>query len=261
MTIHIPHMTSIQGFEAVFGFLDCTLDTKKWLLQKNNGAPIELTKYEFRLLRLFVESAPSVLSRDHISRALNGHDWSPLDRSIDGHVARLRRKLSQATGTREKFIKTIRSSGYVLACQVRKLDQLRFDGELNGSTASASRLPHHLFAPLNIGGKVGERVGFANIDYYLGLLKDDVLVGGGRAAVNRLLLEQEDKLARNLEALDFALERAARGRATLMRLRQIRDRLNDPGGRRQADRLIANAETLQAMLDEFYRRCKQSVEG
>jgi DNA-binding response OmpR family regulator len=50
---------------------------------------------------------------------LKGHDWSPLDRSIDNLVARLRRKIEDTPET-PRLIKTVRGIGYVLAAEVTR---------------------------------------------------------------------------------------------------------------------------------------------
>ena len=78
---------------------------------------IDLTDAEFRLLALFVENPARVLSRDELARTVQGHEWSPLDRTLDGHVARLRRKLEGPTDE-PRIIKSVRSVGYVFAVDV-----------------------------------------------------------------------------------------------------------------------------------------------
>ncbi len=77
----------------VFAFDNCRLNALTRELKTIQGDPIDLTDYEFRLLSLLVANPGRVLSRAELSLALNGHEWSPLDRTIDGHVARLRRKI------------------------------------------------------------------------------------------------------------------------------------------------------------------------
>jgi two-component system, OmpR family, response regulator len=98
-------------------FDHCILDLVKRELRSLGGDVIDLTDAEFRLLTLFVENPARVLSRDELARAVQGHDWSPLDRTIDGHVARLRRKLEGATDE-PKIIKSVRTVGYVFAVDV-----------------------------------------------------------------------------------------------------------------------------------------------
>jgi DNA-binding response OmpR family regulator len=93
------------------------LDLVRRELRSSDGELIDLTATEFRLLVLFVENPARVLSRDDIARAIQGHDWSPLDRTLDGHVARLRRKLERATNEL-RIIKSVRGVGYVFASEV-----------------------------------------------------------------------------------------------------------------------------------------------
>jgi len=78
----------------------------------------DLTTAEFNLLEAFVRRPHRVLSRDVIMDILKGHNWTPLDRSIDALVSRLRRKI-EADPDKPLLIKTVRGVGYVLACDVR----------------------------------------------------------------------------------------------------------------------------------------------
>jgi two-component system, OmpR family, response regulator len=96
------------------------LDVPRRELTSPSGAQCDLTTAEFELLTILVKRPGRVLSRDAIMDLLKGHDWSPLDRTIDGLVARLRRKL-EPDNERPRFIKTVRSVGYALGIEVRKL--------------------------------------------------------------------------------------------------------------------------------------------
>jgi DNA-binding response OmpR family regulator len=98
-------------------FNHCVLDLVKRELRSGDGDLIDLTEAEYRLLALFVENPARVLSRDEIARAVQGRDWSPLDRTVDGHVARLRRKLEGSTDE-PRIIKSVRTVGYVFAAEV-----------------------------------------------------------------------------------------------------------------------------------------------
>jgi len=91
-----------------------TLDRHRRELKNPHGAIVELTTTEFDLLSIFLAAPGRVLSRDQIMDQLKGHDWSPLDRSIDSMVARLRRKIEPENET-PKLIKTVRGIGYVFA--------------------------------------------------------------------------------------------------------------------------------------------------
>ena len=48
---------------------------------------------------------------------VNGADWSPLDRTIDNQVARLRKKIEPEPAS-PKLIKTVRGVGYTFATEV-----------------------------------------------------------------------------------------------------------------------------------------------
>jgi DNA-binding response OmpR family regulator len=99
-----------------YAFAELRLDVVKQELRSANGALIELTETEFRLLELFMKHPGRVLSRDEITQMLRGHDWSPLDRVIDGHVSRLRRKVDILC--EPSLIKSVRGVGYVFAGDV-----------------------------------------------------------------------------------------------------------------------------------------------
>lgn len=102
-----------------YAFEGWTLDMGRRELKSPGGSPCELTTAEFNLLATFVERPGRVLSRDELMDLLKGHDWTPLDRSIDGLVARLRKKIEH--GECPQLVKTVRGVGYVFAGQVRRL--------------------------------------------------------------------------------------------------------------------------------------------
>ncbi|MFK8014996.1 MAG: response regulator [Gammaproteobacteria bacterium] len=78
-----------------------------------NGNAVELTTQEFDLLWLLMQNAGTILSRNDISCALRGIEYDGSDRSIDGRISRLRRKLGDSA-TSPTRIKTVWSKGYLL---------------------------------------------------------------------------------------------------------------------------------------------------
>jgi two-component system, OmpR family, response regulator len=108
-----------RDFVCRYVFEDCILDPTKREVRARRGERIDLTDVEFRLLLLLIRNCTRVLSRDEISQALNGRDWSPLDRTIDGHIARLRRKL-EYPADEPRLIKSVRGIGYVFAGDVSR---------------------------------------------------------------------------------------------------------------------------------------------
>ena len=71
------------------------------------GAPVELTSKEFDLLACFLEHPGIVLSRERLLDLVWGITYPGGTRTVDMHVAQLRRKLGDAEGVR-----TVRGSGY-----------------------------------------------------------------------------------------------------------------------------------------------------
>ena len=102
----------------VFQFGNWRLDVTSRELKGRLNERRELTTAEFNLLELFVRHAHRVLSRDEIMDLLKGHDYSPLDRSIDALVSRVRRKIDDETDA--EYIKSIRGVGYMFASDVRR---------------------------------------------------------------------------------------------------------------------------------------------
>lgn len=95
-------------------------DLSKRELVRTNGEAIPLTTAEFDLLAVFVRRPHRVLSRDTIMDLLKGHEWSPVDRSIDTLIARLRKKI-EVDSEAPKLIKTVRGVGYVFAVDALKV--------------------------------------------------------------------------------------------------------------------------------------------
>ena len=77
------------------------------------GQPVPLTTQEFELLALLARRAGKLVSRDEVFRAMRGIDYDGLDRSIDGRVSKLRRKLGDDAAAPTR-IKTVWGKGYLL---------------------------------------------------------------------------------------------------------------------------------------------------
>jgi two-component system response regulator CpxR len=95
---------------------DLELDTaaRKALKADKN---LDLTDIEFGLLEALMRSAGKVVNREELSQSVLGREFDPFDRSLDMHVSRLRRKLSDAGASADQ-VKTIRGVGYQLAIQL-----------------------------------------------------------------------------------------------------------------------------------------------
>lgn len=73
--------------------------------------PVELTQTEFDLLWLLASHRGTVFSRKEIVKALWGYDDPGISRTIDTHIARLRKKIERDSSNPE-FIKTVTGVGY-----------------------------------------------------------------------------------------------------------------------------------------------------
>lgn len=88
------------------------------LIDRNN-TECNLTSGDFKLLFVFLERPNRILSRDQLMDLTGGLQWSPLDRTIDNQVARLRKKIERHPSS-PKLIKTVRGVGYTFACKVQR---------------------------------------------------------------------------------------------------------------------------------------------
>jgi DNA-binding response OmpR family regulator len=90
-----------------------------------DGAPLELTPFEFRLLLGLMRRPGRVFTRDDLIDALHGDDDPGIiDRTIDVHLGRLRRKLGDDASA-PRFIGTVRTVGYKFVAPVEKRDPAR----------------------------------------------------------------------------------------------------------------------------------------
>jgi DNA-binding response OmpR family regulator len=105
----------------------------KLSLQDREGEEIGLTSGEFKLLEVFLTRPKRVLSREQLMDLTNGYDYTPMDRTIDNQIARLRKKIERNPSA-PRLISTIRGIGYSFTCDV----QLRKGLPVENSLARAS---------------------------------------------------------------------------------------------------------------------------
>jgi DNA-binding response OmpR family regulator len=95
-------------------FLGWTLDCGANQLRSPDGEEHLLGTAEAQVLRAFLERPNQILTREQL---FGQRDISPLDRSIDVRISRLRRKM-EADPQQPKIIKTVYGSGYMLSSVV-----------------------------------------------------------------------------------------------------------------------------------------------
>ena len=89
------------------------LDTEKHTVSLN-GRPVALTPSEYKLLRTLMSRPGRVFSRDELLDHINGPGEVVIDRVIDVHIGKLRRKIEPDPST-PHYISTVRGIGYRLA--------------------------------------------------------------------------------------------------------------------------------------------------
>ncbi|MFD2739221.1 phosphate regulon transcriptional regulator PhoB [Sulfitobacter aestuarii] len=96
---------------ATLGFEDISLDPQTHRVSRN-GEELKLGPTEYRLLLTLLERPGRVFSRDQLLDHVWGRDIYVDTRTVDVHIARLRRALGRHGGTDP--IRTIRGTGYAL---------------------------------------------------------------------------------------------------------------------------------------------------
>lgn len=107
----LPGTPPVRRFAQFLGWtLDCAANT----LTAPNGTSHLLSTAETQVLREFVERPHQILTREQL---LGQRDLSPLDRSIDVRISRIRRKIEDDPQS-PKIIKTVYGAGYLFAANV-----------------------------------------------------------------------------------------------------------------------------------------------
>jgi two-component system, OmpR family, alkaline phosphatase synthesis response regulator PhoP len=100
------------GYAPHVTFGDVTVDTATRAVRKRDQI-VELTPMEFNLLLALLKRKGAVVSRLDLLKEVWGHASSVLTRTVDTHVAELRRKLEDDP-SQPRYIITSRKAGYRL---------------------------------------------------------------------------------------------------------------------------------------------------
>jgi len=102
------HRGDLASEATQFG--DVTIDFDRHEANKA-GHPLSLTPREFRLLDFFVRHRGEVVTRDQLLDAVWGYNTIPFTRTVDTHIAKLRKKVEDSPAD-PKFIITVHRLGY-----------------------------------------------------------------------------------------------------------------------------------------------------
>ena len=95
--------------EVVVGPVRVNPNTRVALL---HDQPLVLTPVEFEFLHSLAKAKGRVKSREQLLDEIRDREWEVFDRSVDVHIAALRRKLGD-DARQPRFIRTLRSAGYM----------------------------------------------------------------------------------------------------------------------------------------------------
>lgn len=102
-----------SGTSGCFAFGDVTVDLAHHEAHKG-GQRLDLTTRELKLLGFLIRHRGEVITRDQLLDAVWGYTSLPFTRTVDAHVARLRKKIEDAPED-PRFIVTVHRVGYKFA--------------------------------------------------------------------------------------------------------------------------------------------------
>jgi two-component system, OmpR family, response regulator RegX3 len=92
---------------------DVELDRRTWTARLG-GEPLELARREFELLRILLEHAGEVVTRETLMREVWDTEWMGATKTLDVHVSTLRRKLGDDPAA-PRYVHTVRGVGFRFA--------------------------------------------------------------------------------------------------------------------------------------------------
>ena len=93
-----------------FTFGDVELNFKKYTARKG-GEALELSAREFEIMHYLIRHRGETVTRDQLLDEVWGYDSTPITRTVDNHIARLRQKIEQDPSEPQHII-TVHRLGY-----------------------------------------------------------------------------------------------------------------------------------------------------
>ena len=111
--LHLDRVQDNDDKNGVLGIGTLQLDLLARRVQVE-GVTVALTTMEFDLLAMLAKNAGSVVKRSDLYTSVLGIEYNGIDRGLDVHMSRIRRKL-HGVGFDTSRLKTVRAVGYLLA--------------------------------------------------------------------------------------------------------------------------------------------------
>lgn len=99
-------------------FEDLMVDFKRYTVTRK-GEETQLSRYEAEILRVLIDRRGEVVSRQDLLREVWGYVHLPTTRTVDNHIARLRKKVEEDIDAPRHVI-TVHGLGYRFESQPRK---------------------------------------------------------------------------------------------------------------------------------------------
>lgn len=93
-----------------FTFGDVELNFKKYAARKG-GQALDLSAREFEILRYLIRHRGEIVTRDQLLDEVWGYESSPITRTVDNHIAKLRQKI-ELDPSEPQHIVTVHRLGY-----------------------------------------------------------------------------------------------------------------------------------------------------
>ena len=93
-----------------YSFGPISIDFRKHEAHRD-GLAVELSPREFLMMEFFIKNRGQVVSRDQLLDAVWGYDHMPITRTVDAHIAKLRKKI-EITPAEPRFLITVHRLGY-----------------------------------------------------------------------------------------------------------------------------------------------------
>jgi DNA-binding response OmpR family regulator len=104
------------GTASVMTFPQLVVDWKRFTIVRD-GEEIQLSRYEAEILRMLIDHRGEVVSRQDLLRKVWGYVHLPTTRTVDNHIARLRKKLERDVENPVHMV-TVHGLGYRFESQL-----------------------------------------------------------------------------------------------------------------------------------------------
>ncbi len=102
--------SAVPAVLETYEFGDVKIDFKRYVASKGKST-LELSPREFQLLDFFIRHQGEVVTREQLLDSVWGYDTIPFTRTVDTHIAKLRKKIEDSP-SEPRFLITIHRVGY-----------------------------------------------------------------------------------------------------------------------------------------------------